>query len=101
MSDLKEFCNFENDIAILELDKDVSFDETPPICLPSEGHEMMKELLLVGAGRGGRYIHVRFLLRTFSVYSFKYYCTSQLISRRKTGQAYQHMRHRMLELRRC
>lgn len=52
MSDLKEFCNFENDIAILELDKDVSFDETPPICLPSEGHEMMKELLLVGAGRG-------------------------------------------------
>ncbi|VDO30949.1 unnamed protein product [Heligmosomoides polygyrus] len=50
MSDLKDICRPEDDVAILELDEYVSSDEAVPICLPSEHQQLVDPLQSAGAG---------------------------------------------------
>lgn len=62
MSDLKDICGPEDDIAILELDEYVSSDEAVPICLPSEHQQLVDPLQSAGAGRDGKHtVHLLFL----------------------------------------
>ncbi|KAK6759604.1 hypothetical protein RB195_021282 [Necator americanus] len=43
-------CNFANDIALIELEKDVSEEDGAPICMPEEKELLSDELAVVGYG---------------------------------------------------